>query len=104
MFTFKKRTKQVSDDVMTVTPGYEGLFLYYRQSCPFCRYVSAYLKSKGIVIDGKNIIENQKDLNELISRGGKRQVPCLKIVIGCSEKWLYESTDIVEFIEQFKPV
>lgn len=40
---------------------------------------------------------------ELIKQGGKRQVPCLRIEQGSKVKWLYESADIVAYIEKYKP-
>lgn len=104
MFKLKKRAtpvvKQTSKKV--VSEGYEGLSLYYRGTCPFCRYVSAYLKSKSIVIDSKNITDDNSAFNELVTQGGKRQVPCLKITDGSTTQWLYESTDIITFFEKYQ--
>ncbi|KXJ62299.1 glutaredoxin [Alteromonas sp. KUL42] len=85
-----------------ISEGYEGLSLYYRGSCPFCRYVSAYLKSKSIVIDSKNITDDKSAFNELVNQGGKRQVPCLRITDGSKTRWLYESTDIITFFEKYQ--
>jgi len=104
MFKLKKRTNPVAEKTQrnVISEGYEGLSLYYRGSCPFCRYVSAYLKSKSIVIDSKNITDDKSAFNELVNQGGKRQVPCLRITDGSKTRWLYESTDIITFFEKYQ--
>lgn len=104
MFKLKKRTKPVVEQTSkkVISEGYEGFSLYYRGTCPFCRYVSAYLKSRSIVIDSKNITDDKSALNELVNHGGKRQVPCLKITNDSKTRWLYESADIVAFFEKYQ--
>ncbi len=38
--------------------------------------------------------------DELLAGGGKVKVPCLKITQGGEEKWMYESSDIVSYLQQ----
>lgn len=104
MFKLKKRTNPVAEQTKKsmISEGYEGFSLYYRSTCPFCRYVSAYLKSKSIVLERKNITDDKSAFNELVNSGGKRQVPCLKITNGSQTRWLYESADIVAFFEKYQ--
>lgn len=75
------------------------LVLYYRPSCPYCRKVENYLRKekKWDSIEKKDI-QNQKALNELIKKGGKRQVPCLMI----NDKPMYESNDILNWLKANK--
>jgi glutaredoxin len=112
MFSLKKRTQKqhnalvseaISNNSSEVTPGYEGLTLYHRKTCPFCRYVASYLKSKQLVLATRDITMRAAYAEELIKQGGKRQVPCLRIEQGSKVKWLYESADIVAYIEKYKP-
>ena len=37
---------------------------------------------------------------ELKTGGGKTQVPCLKITSGEQETWMYESDDIVRYLDE----
>jgi glutathione S-transferase len=37
---------------------------------------------------------------ELIQKGGKKQVPCLKIIENGQESWLYESGDIIKYLNK----
>lgn len=72
--------------------------LYEFKACPFCIKVKRYLRSRNIsliLVDAKNK-QNEK---ELINGGGKRKVPCLYYLDNQTPQWLYESSDIIEFIE-----
>ena len=72
------------------------LSLYHFTECPYCAKVYAFLKTHGVTIPMKNIRENPKFREELISIGGKGQVPCLVI----DGKAMYESEDIVQWMEK----
>ena len=69
--------------------------LYVKTGCPYCAKVLAALAQHNIPYEGKNIADD-KVAEELISRGGKRQVPY--IIDGETE--MYESDAIVTYIEK----
>lgn len=83
-----------------ITPDFEDLALYYRTTCPFCRFVMSFMKSNNIVLDMRNITTEQTHLDALVQQGGKRQVPCLRIRNEHGDKWLYESADITDYLEK----
>ncbi len=37
--------------------------------------------------------------NELLQEGGKRKVPCLRITQDGSVRWLYNSKDIISYVQ-----
>lgn len=43
---------------------------------------------------------NDEHRRELKEEGGKVQVPCLRIETDDGTEWMYESDDIIEFLEQ----
>ena len=72
------------------------LELFKKDSCPYCRKVMQFIASTGRTdIVYHDIIESEEAADRLISVGGKRQVPCLFI----DGKPLYESTDIIKWLE-----
>ena len=73
--------------------------LYYFTTCPYCWFVRIYVLWKGIKLPLKEAMFNRSNRYELISGGGKFQVPCLRIERGdgCVE-WLYESVEIVRYL------
>ena len=72
------------------------LTLYHFMGCPYCQRVMDYLSKEGISVPLKDILESSANRDELISIGGKSQVPCLVI----DGKALYESLDIIEWFKE----
>lgn len=74
------------------------LTLYHKSTCPYCTKVLQYMNKNGIMIQMKNVsdIDNYE---ELLKIGGKGQVPCLVI----DGKALYESDDIIQWLQENKP-
>jgi glutaredoxin len=71
------------------------LKLYMFEICPFCRKVLNEIESSGRTdVELHNIHKSELDRMELISGGGKQQVPCLFI----DGKPMYESDDIVAWL------
>ena len=72
------------------------IYMYHKQGCPYCIKVRDFMKGRGIDIPLKDITESSEIVEELISIGGKRQVPCLVI----DGKAMYESDDIIRWLEE----
>jgi len=78
------------------------LNLYQLPACPFCVKVRRSLKRDGLNINLRNINQNENYREELIREGGKRTVPCLRIEKKNEPvRWLYESSSIVDYLQQF---
>lgn len=86
----------VCEDAETYSQENPHLVLYYSPTCPYCKKVENYLKKekKWEAFPKKNIA-NQEARNELIQKGGKKQVPCLLI----NGKAMYESKDILKWLK-----
>lgn len=72
------------------------MILYYKPTCPYCIKVLNFAQEQGIVFTLKNIVEDPAIAQELIDRGGKRQVPYLVDAEHGVE--MYESDDIIEYL------
>lgn len=73
------------------------LTLYTKATCPFCTRVLAVLDRLQLDIDLKDISENDAYVDELVSKGGKRQVPYL--VDDEQAVAMYESDDIIAHLQ-----
>ena len=69
--------------------------LFYRPTCPFCQKVIAYMDKHQIIVPMEDISDTEQQ-QQLVSIGGKSQVPCL-VVDG---KALYESDDIIAWMQE----
>jgi len=90
-----KRTVELQQQVDQET---QHLQLYQFQACPFCVIVRRAIHRNSLnitLIDAKKS-ENKKILAE---QGGKIQVPCLRIEEKGKVTWMYESSDIIKYLE-----
>ena len=77
------------------------LKLYQFQMCPFCVKIRRRIRGLGLNIETRDARNDPRWHNELIEKGGKYQVPCLRIENGEDTiEWLYESNDIIRYLEQ----
>ncbi|MBW3196297.1 glutathione S-transferase N-terminal domain-containing protein [Marinobacter hydrocarbonoclasticus] len=74
--------------------------MYHYRSCPFCAYTRSAMKHIDIKVEERDIARNPAYRAELIKGGGKAQVPCLRIESNEEVRWLYESRDIVRFLQR----
>jgi glutaredoxin len=82
--------------MFTTANAKEEIYLFSKASCPYCAKVIRYLQSQNRVILIKDISKDPEALKELISKGGKRQVPCLYH----NGTYLYESADIIDWLSE----
>lgn len=75
------------------------LTLYYKPSCPYSQRVLAEAEKHNITFDLKDISGDTVLRDELIERGGKKQVPYL--VDTEHDISMYESADIVAHLNQY---
>ena len=76
----------------------QRLQLFQFQACPFCVKVRRAIRQNAlniILIDAKKA-ENKKILAE---QGGQIKVPCLRIEEEGKVTWMYESSDIITYLE-----
>ena len=74
------------------------LTLYYKPTCPFCQKTMAVIDEMGLEVEMKDISADDALAQELIDRGGKRQVPYLVDIERGVE--MYESGDIIAHLRE----
>ncbi|RAP32976.1 glutaredoxin [Candidatus Marinamargulisbacteria bacterium SCGC AG-410-N11] len=73
-----------------------NLTLYYSDTCFFCHKVLNFLDQHSIDVPKRNTGIDGQARSDLLSLGGKTQVPCLDI----NGSALYESDDIIDWFKQ----
>lgn len=98
---FSPRPLKITEDQkQSILNNSKSLELFEFNACPFCIKVRRFMKKNNINIDLKDAKNNMEQRNELLNNGGKIQVPCLKISKNESTQWLYESSDIIKYLEK----
>ncbi|NNG42014.1 glutaredoxin [Pseudoalteromonas sp. NEC-BIFX-2020_002] len=74
--------------------------LYQFKACPFCVKVRRAIKREGLKVDTRDAKNNEQYRQELLEQGGKIKVPCLRIEENNQITWLYESNDIIAYLNK----
>ena len=72
------------------------LDLFYYDECYFCQKVLREIERLDLKISFKNIYEDQKNLQTLIGKTGRKTTPCLFI----NGEPMFESDDIIEWLRE----
>ncbi len=76
----------------------ESLVLYQYRSCPFCARVRRFLDQRGLELPERDILRDPAAFRELLAGGGRSTVPCLRIESAAGTRWMYESADIIDYL------
>lgn len=76
------------------------LTLYDCNTKPFNNKIQRHLKQLNVSVTVKNLNRCHTYQKELLSGGGKAQVPCLRIDSPNGSRWLYESNDIIQYLDR----
>ena len=74
------------------------LILYTKTTCSYCNKVLNFAADTNIKIATKDIHSDQAILEDLMARGGKRQVPFL--VDEKNGVQMYESIEIINYLKE----
>ncbi len=77
-----------------------ALALYQFHACPFCVKTRRAIRRLGLTIELRDAQHDPDHRRELLEQGGRLQVPCLRIADGGDTRWLYESRDIIDYLQQ----
>lgn len=78
-----------------------GLVLYQFLTCPFCIKTRHAIRRLSLTIETRDALHHQPSRQQLQKCGGRLMVPCLRIRReDGSMQWLYESDDIIRYLEE----
>ncbi len=78
----------------------KNMTLYQLYACPFCIKTRRNLRRLNLPMEIKSVSENSPYRSELEAGGGRIQVPCLRLQQNDTDVWMYESSDIIRYLEQ----
>ena len=96
--TRPRPVQRSQEDQKNVDRLTEGLSLYQFNACPFCVKVRRTLHKLNLNVQLRDA-KDEAISNELLKEGGKRKVPCLRITQDGSVRWLYNSKDIISYVQ-----
>ncbi|ACJ28564.1 Glutaredoxin-like protein [Shewanella piezotolerans WP3] len=94
-----KKLKRPIAEQQKIDDVTKNMTIYEYKACPFCVKVRRSLRRQGlniVTLDAKQ----EPHKNTLLTEGGKLQVPCLKIEDEGKATWMYESSEIIGFLDK----
>ncbi|PYF83488.1 MULTISPECIES: glutathione S-transferase N-terminal domain-containing protein [Marinomonas] len=88
-----EKQQQVNDEAA-------NLALYQFFACPFCIKTRRAIYKLNLPIEKRNAQEGSPHREDLLQGGGKIKVPCLRIDQDGKTEWLYESSEIIKYLEK----
>ncbi|TKF72171.1 glutaredoxin [Vibrio sp. F13] len=100
-FVFSPRgVKRSQEEQSKVNEQAKTHTLYQFEACPFCVKVRRAMKRQSVQFELRDAKNNEQHRAELEAAGGRVKVPCLRIEKDGKTEWMYESSDIVTYLEK----
>lgn len=98
--TTPRGIKRPLDEQQIIDQQAYNLVLYQFKTCPFCIKVKRHNKRLSLNIETRDAQHNPIHREELLQGGGLIKVPCLKIIDDKgNDNWMYESDEIVQYLQ-----
>ena len=92
--------KRSVEDQSKVDQETKILKLYQFYACPFCIKTRRAIKRLNLKVETRNAQAEGEFRKELELNGGKIKVPCLKVEGAGEASWIYESNDIIKYLDE----
>lgn len=98
--TRPKPLQRTAEQQAEVDAATARLALYQFNACPFCVKVRRAIHAFNLKIELRDAKNNPQFRQELEQQGGRIKVPCLRIEEGGEVRWMYESNDIIAYLQE----
>lgn len=100
VLTRGSKLKRTPEKQQQVNQDAKNLSLYQFFACPFCIKTRRAMYKLNLPIEKRSASEGSSHRDDLLQGGGKIKVPCLRIEENGKVEWLYESSDIIRYLEK----
>lgn len=100
VITRGSKLKRTKEDQQQLEKELQELTLYQFFACPFCIKTRRAMYKMNLPIVKRNVSKGSPYREELLQGGGKVQTPCLRIESATGNTWLYESSEIIDYLRQ----
>ena len=94
------KLKRTADAQKEVEVELQKLSLFQFFACPFCIKTRRAMHKMNLPIVKRNASQGSPFRDELLQGGGKVQTPCLRVESDTGVEWLYESSEIISYLEK----
>jgi len=94
------KLKRSAEQQAKVETELAAMSLYQFYACPFCIKTRRALYKLNLPMQTRDASAGSQFRDELLSGGGAVKVPCLRIEQDGKIQWMYESSEIIGFLQQ----
>ncbi len=99
LITRPRKMKRAPEAQQAVNAAAKNLTLYQFYACPFCVKTRRAIHQLNLPIEFRDAQKNPTHRSDLETLGGAIKVPCLRIQEDGKETWMYESGDIIQYLQ-----
>ena len=99
LLTRWNKVKRSPETQTRIEADLANLSLYQFFACPFCIKTRRAMHRLNLPIQTRSASEGSKFREELLAGGGAIKVPCLRIENDGKTQWMYESSEIISYLE-----
>ncbi|MGO1296399.1 MAG: glutathione S-transferase N-terminal domain-containing protein [Vibrio sp.] len=100
LITRGSKKKRPPEKQEVINQELTNISLYQFTACPFCIKTRRAMYKLNLPIEKRNAQPGSIHRRELLEGGGKVKVPCLRIEENGNVEWMYESSEIINYLEQ----
>ncbi|WP_418139128.1 glutathione S-transferase N-terminal domain-containing protein [Oceanimonas smirnovii] len=100
LLTRPAKMKRAPEAQQEVNEACKQLALYQLPRCPFCIKVRRNMHKLNLPIETRNVHPGSPHRDALQAGGGRVKSPCLRIEENGETQWMYESNDIIAYLQQ----
>lgn len=93
-----KKIQRSREQQKDVNSQASKMSLYQFKRCPFCVRTRRIIHKLNVPIEVRDASRGSSHRDVLQTEGGEIKVPCLRIEESGQTRWLYESSDIIDFL------
>ncbi|MBO1256282.1 glutathione S-transferase N-terminal domain-containing protein [Alteromonas sp. 5E99-2] len=94
------KLKRPQEEQQQINNELSSLSLYQFFACPFCIKTRRAMYKLNLPIETRSVAEGSAYRAELLEGGGRVKTPCLRIEKEGNVEWLYESSDIIHYLQE----
>lgn len=98
--TRPKKIQRPEKQQQAVEAEVEAMSLYHFYACPFCVKTRRAIRRLNLPVIYRDAQHDQARRTELLNEGGVIKVPCLRVEEQGETRWMYESSEIITYLEQ----
>ncbi|MCP4076222.1 MAG: glutaredoxin [Gammaproteobacteria bacterium] len=98
--TRPSKLERTPEQQLLVEKQLKDMTLYQLYACPFCIKTRRALRRLNLPMEIRSVSVGSPYREELQAGGGQVQVPCLRLQQDGKDVWMYESADIINYLEQ----